>query len=573
MEGTSTEKEHPSVSVVIPAHNAAATLGAQLEALCRQLEPPPFEVVIAANRCTDSTVDVARSFTSLSVRVIVANDRASASYARNVGARHALGERLLFCDADDEVGERWVAELSAALERVDFAGGSIRVRREGLPNWVFQRHYAVLEEPLHRVHKTVLYPISASLGIRRDVFDLVGGFDERFSGAGYEEADLALRAYHLGFRVGVAPLATLEYTPRAGFRQLLRQQRRYSAGLETFASKHGVTKRQSQPLEHYTSIVRRLGYRIVRRHEMTATDLLDDILVRHLRWRALRRATNHVPETRMVVAPLDTSVIGGYGFETHASTAAWYASEGIERLSVRLAATLLRPGDTFIDCGANVGVYSVLAAKVCGHKVEIHCFEPDPTTAPILTRNLSRHDARARVHRCALGSSSGPREFHVFSTHEISGFAADTQGIADVDRLASIAVDTVRLDDTFAALTGFLKIDVEGFETEVLRGAQRLLGQAADLAILVELNPQAMATAGYRLDDLLEHVPASDWRLWLVEDPTSKRQSRLMEVTHAELTEYSSAQPRGWYANLLAIKGERAAQLDGDSPAETLGLG
>ena len=127
----------PVASVVLPAHNAAATIGQQLEALADQEGAPSFETIVVANRCTDDTTTIAKSFSSRlpDLSVLIAGDLASASYARNVGAAHARGNVVLFCDADDEVQPDWVAAMTEALEVHDVVGGAI-VPMDGSPEWV-----------------------------------------------------------------------------------------------------------------------------------------------------------------------------------------------------------------------------------------------------------------------------------------------------------------------------------------------------------------------------------------------------------------------------------------------------
>src|SRR5690606_21958613 len=84
------------VSVIIPAHNAASTLGACLEALAR-LSAPPYEILVVCDGCTDSTAQIARA---AAVRVIEYPGRRGAAYARNIGAAAAQGDVFLFIDAD-----------------------------------------------------------------------------------------------------------------------------------------------------------------------------------------------------------------------------------------------------------------------------------------------------------------------------------------------------------------------------------------------------------------------------------------------------------------------------------------
>jgi len=106
----------PAASVIIPVRNAEAVLGDQLAALSRQVDAPQFEVVVVLNRCADHSGLVADSYRSrLPLTVLTADEKAGPAYARNVGAARSSAPHLLFCDADDRVGEGWVRAMVRAL--------------------------------------------------------------------------------------------------------------------------------------------------------------------------------------------------------------------------------------------------------------------------------------------------------------------------------------------------------------------------------------------------------------------------------------------------------------------------
>lgn len=143
-------------------------------------------------------------------------------------------------------------------------------------------------------------------------------------------------------------------------------------------------------------------------------------------------------------------------------------------------AHILRPGDCFADIGANVGVYSVVAAGISGASVV--AVEPAPETLNRLQANISlnRLEDLIRIEACAVTDTIGQVRFtatqdsrnHVASTSE-------TEGV--------IQVPAKMVDSIFAGQMPLLiKIDVEGHEASVLRGAHKLLSNPALSAIIVE---------------------------------------------------------------------------------------
>ena len=168
------------VSVVVPFRNAARTLGHQLEALANQDFSGPWEVIAVDNRSEDDSRRIAESFSErLHLRVVDARGRLGAGHARNVGASHASGRKLLFVDADDEVDPGFVSTMAGALDRHDFVTSAFD--QETLnPEWVRAAHgpaWRDRDRPLPDQFG-VLPNAGASIGISRAVFEAVGGFPE-----------------------------------------------------------------------------------------------------------------------------------------------------------------------------------------------------------------------------------------------------------------------------------------------------------------------------------------------------------------------------------------------------------
>jgi FkbM family methyltransferase len=141
---------------------------------------------------------------------------------------------------------------------------------------------------------------------------------------------------------------------------------------------------------------------------------------------------------------------------------------------------LLRPNDLFLDLGANIGSYTILAARVCNARAI--AFEPDPDVARVLRRNIAinRLNALADVREWALGGIHGQIAFTV---------GLDTMNrVARPDDKSAQIVPVRRLDDIpDAAAPTLIKLDVEGFEEQVLSGASRVLGSPSLLAVQSEL--------------------------------------------------------------------------------------
>jgi FkbM family methyltransferase len=162
----------------------------------------------------------------------------------------------------------------------------------------------------------------------------------------------------------------------------------------------------------------------------------------------------------------------------------------------------LRPTDTFVDVGANIGSYTVLAAAVAGARAI--AFEPVPATFAHLQDNirLNALDARVQAHNTAVGREPGTVRFTSgFDT--VNHVASPTEQQAAAGALATIQVPVVPLDQFAPDLApALIKIDVEGFETDVIAGARRLLQSDTLQAVLMELNGSG---ARYGYEDAALH--------------------------------------------------------------------
>ena len=138
---------------------------------------------------------------------------------------------------------------------------------------------------------------------------------------------------------------------------------------------------------------------------------------------------------------------------------------------------LLAPGDSFVDAGANIGSYTILAAKVCGARVD--AFEPDPGTAASLRKNIAANavEGLVTVHEAALGEAPGSIRFTV---------GLDTMNHIASAEEAGREVPMVRLDD-FGLTPTLMKFDLEGFEGPAFRAAHATLAHPGLIAVITEL--------------------------------------------------------------------------------------
>lgn len=218
------------LSVVIPVRNGAATLGEQLTALRHAHRPSGgFEVIVADNGSNDGTIDIVKFLgDQLPLRLVDASDRPGSNHARNCGIQAAEFGRILLCDADDQVDERWLAEMTEAFDAGhELIAGPIDYVQLNPPHvraWrgAQQASVATMLDFLPAGH-------GSNMGFTRQLFDRLGGFDEDF-GFGGEDVELFWRAQLAGTQLHYVPEAVVHYRLRPTLKGLFRQSIAYGAG-------------------------------------------------------------------------------------------------------------------------------------------------------------------------------------------------------------------------------------------------------------------------------------------------------------------------------------------------------
>jgi FkbM family methyltransferase len=142
-----------------------------------------------------------------------------------------------------------------------------------------------------------------------------------------------------------------------------------------------------------------------------------------------------------------------------------YAAGTTEPLVQEALAAHLEPGAVFYDIGANVGFFTLIAARLVGPGGWVRSFEPHPETAEVLQHNLTVNNfENVEIVRAAVGAEPG--------TGKIAGNMPLTFHLAD----EGVEVPVVTLDEVVASYPPTLiKIDVEGAEIDVLKGAEQTL--------------------------------------------------------------------------------------------------
>lgn len=193
-----------------------------------------------------------------------------------------------------------------------------------------------------------------------------------------------------------------------------------------------------------------------------------------------------------------------------------------ERVLTEIAIKLIGKDDICIDVGANFGWYTSLMALHTGSSGAVHAFEPMPQSFDELKRNhdLMGSPANVVLNNAALGDHAGSVQIHLFE-----GLATGHASLAAKKDVGSAAFDCRMITlDSYLEENGveqidFIKVDVEGAELQLLKGATRIFDQTVPPIILMEMAVAQTGNFGYHPNDLIEFIGShADYEFFVVDE-------------------------------------------------------
>lgn len=169
-----------------------------------------------------------------------------------------------------------------------------------------------------------------------------------------------------------------------------------------------------------------------------------------------------------------------------------------EKGEVRVFHELIRRGMNVVDLGANIGYFTLIAAKLVGPEGKVFAFEPEPGNFSLLQRNVNMNGYRnVTLVQKAVSDKNGVEELHLCSDswgHSLSSFKRDA---------GSISVPVTSLDQFFSedVAIDFIKMDIEGAEGKAMQGMERILGKGGVKAMVVEFHFSELESQGSSFEE------------------------------------------------------------------------
>ncbi|MGF1541004.1 MAG: FkbM family methyltransferase [Pleurocapsa sp.] len=178
---------------------------------------------------------------------------------------------------------------------------------------------------------------------------------------------------------------------------------------------------------------------------------------------------------------------------------AYYYGSGNDVKIDWICQRLVRPGDIVLDVGANIGTVTFTLSALVGDTGRVHCFEPNPQMQHCIEDSIQYNGAEnITLHPFALGEQESTLELTYLKNHSGSGsLVAKYEGdLVNKIKVPIKPLSTV-LSEWGISQIRLVKIDVEGFEPQVLRGAYEAFAVNPPDAIIIELRPQDLGSQIY----------------------------------------------------------------------------
>ncbi len=180
----------------------------------------------------------------------------------------------------------------------------------------------------------------------------------------------------------------------------------------------------------------------------------------------------------------------------------------------------IKKGDVVLDLGANIGFFTLIFAKLVGEEGKVFAFEPDPDNFSLLKKNIEINGYQnvILVHK-AVSNETGKTRLY------LSSEASDHRIYDSYDGRKSIEIETTRLDDYFNKYNGridFIKMDVQGAEWAVIKGASSLLQKTKNLKITTEFWPIGLKRFGVEPQEYLKLLLKHCFQLYNINEKARK---------------------------------------------------
>jgi FkbM family methyltransferase len=194
-------------------------------------------------------------------------------------------------------------------------------------------------------------------------------------------------------------------------------------------------------------------------------------------------------------------------------------SAGLEPGTRRILQAVVGPGGRAVDVGASVGLHTLALARAVGQTGRVDAFEAAPGLQPYLQRTLAVNGlGQVHLHNMAVGAKDGTASFQVARTIGHSSLYE----LGDDEVRDQVTVQLRQLDSVSGVMApiDLIKIDVEGAELDVIRGAKKILSGSPECVVVAEFGPSHLRRAGVSVEDWFSEFTGHGFGYYGIAEPS-----------------------------------------------------
>lgn len=184
-----------------------------------------------------------------------------------------------------------------------------------------------------------------------------------------------------------------------------------------------------------------------------------------------------------------------------------------DAFEIELLKKHIQPGNTVLDIGANIGFYATILSDLVGDKGTIHCFEPDATNFGHLKDAVESYKNIVINHK-AVGPNT--EKIKIYTSKELN---VDHRTYKPEQYDKEIEIDAISIDDYLkGAKVDFIKMDIQGFEMEAMKGMKETLKNNPHVKMISEFWPYGLRKAGSSLTDYFNLLKEYNFKIELLKE-------------------------------------------------------
>jgi len=217
-----------------------------------------------------------------------------------------------------------------------------------------------------------------------------------------------------------------------------------------------------------------------------------------------------------------------------------------ERNSTKTILKNLNPGDTFVDVGAHIGYYSLLASRIVGSEGKVYSIEPDSKNYSLLKKNIKANNYKnIQVIKKAISNKLGRINFYTNDSNTGDNRIFDNGMKRIVTKVQSTTIDEIMNNKKI----DFIKMDIQGSELKALLGMKKTLKRNKKIKLLIEFWPDGLSQNDGSFEKLLSLLDKYSFELFFVDD----RKTTSPKTSTKEITKLVNSK-KLYDTNLLCIR-------------------